>query len=328
MTNLPRIIQESEVKSSPIIVQGSKAKLIRFIMHNIECDIDDKTYFEPFLGSGIVALNIKPKKAILSDNNPHIIRFFQDLQNKKYTAKDIKDFLLDNKPKISSFNPSTVVKNNRLLTNGEVYYYQIRDEFNKKPNSLLFLLLNMTCINNLMRFNSKGEFNAPFMYDSQRGLTNIHDIKSNYVEIILERIQDYINFIESSDITFLNEDFMKILPRITENDFAYFDPPYLGRDTQYYEGFTEEQNQALIDFLNQTKCSFSYSNWYEDENAINPYIDKIKNCELKLIDHHYIMGNTQRKTRQKVIECLLISKKTIRKKNIGMEKWVFPSKII
>ena len=37
-------------------------------------------WIEPFLGTGVVAFNSKAKSALLSDINPHIIRFYSDLQ--------------------------------------------------------------------------------------------------------------------------------------------------------------------------------------------------------------------------------------------------------
>lgn len=319
---LPKFITEKEILLTPLIVQGSKAKLIPFLLRNIHWNFDSCTYYECFLGSGIVALNIQPKKAVLSDVNPHLIRFFKDLQDQTYSLTEIAQFLTDMKPKLTDLHMTDTKIRNRNLMEGECFYYTLRKEFNQNPNSLLFLVLNMTCINNLMRFNAKGEFNAPYLFDQKRGITNLHDIKNNYIKIILNRIQSYIDFIHKSDITFLVKDFTEILKMGSESDFYYFDPPYFARNTQYYSEFSESQNQKLIEFLNQTKSGFAYSNWYSDDIQLNPYISQIQHCVCKKMDHYYLIGNSQRDTRQKIVECVLISQNANVNQSIGIKKWL------
>jgi DNA adenine methylase len=39
-------------------------------------------WIEPFLGTGVVALNSRYKRAILNDTNPHIIIFYKGIQQK------------------------------------------------------------------------------------------------------------------------------------------------------------------------------------------------------------------------------------------------------
>ncbi|MGI8935615.1 MAG: DNA adenine methylase, partial [Phormidesmis sp.] len=40
----------------------------------------DGRWIEPFVGSGVVALNLSAERAILADTNKHIIKLYQDIQ--------------------------------------------------------------------------------------------------------------------------------------------------------------------------------------------------------------------------------------------------------
>jgi DNA adenine methylase len=72
-----------------------------------------------------VALNVQPKKALLSDSNVHIIRLYQEIQNGALTAALTKSFLEE--------------EGSKLRTEGEPYYYNVRERFNACPTSLDFL---------------------------------------------------------------------------------------------------------------------------------------------------------------------------------------------
>ena len=72
----------------------------------------------------------------------------------KITSGLVKDYLME--------------QGARLRRKGEEVYYQIREEFNREPNSLAFLFLNRACFNGVMRFNRKGKFNVPFCRKPER----------------------------------------------------------------------------------------------------------------------------------------------------------------
>jgi hypothetical protein len=79
MGGLPRDIRMA--KAPPIKCQGIKTKLVPFIFRNI-CWDESKggRWIEPFLGSGVVVLNLAPERALLTDTNQHIIHFYQAIQ--------------------------------------------------------------------------------------------------------------------------------------------------------------------------------------------------------------------------------------------------------
>jgi DNA adenine methylase len=137
----------------PLKCQGIKTKLVGEISRVAQTQDFDR-WVEPFCGSCVVALNVQPKKALLSDSNVHIIRLYQEIQSRNLTAALAKSFLEE--------------EGNKLRTEGEPYYYAVRERFNASPTSLDFLFLNRSCFNGVMRFNRSGKFNVPYGHKPQR----------------------------------------------------------------------------------------------------------------------------------------------------------------
>lgn len=81
-----------KVKVPPIKIQGIKTKLVPFIIDSINWD-GDGTYFEPFMGSGVVGFNLATRKAIFSDTNPYLIKFYKDLQEGVIKSDIVREYL-------------------------------------------------------------------------------------------------------------------------------------------------------------------------------------------------------------------------------------------
>jgi DNA adenine methylase len=160
----------------PIKCQGIKTKLVSWIKAIIPDDFNGY-WIESFMGSGVVAFNMMPKKAILADNNPHLINFYQAIQKDKITANIAKTFL---------------EQEGKLLekSNGE-YYYFVRERFNQEQNPLDFLFLNRACFNGMIRFNNKGYFNVPFCRKPQR-------FAKAYITKICNQIQVISNILKNT----------------------------------------------------------------------------------------------------------------------------------
>jgi len=122
----------------PIKTQGIKTKLVPWIQEHTPKEEMGK-WIEPFMGSGVVGFNIRPKKAFFSDNNPHIIRFYQDINAGKITGGLVKEFL-EREGAI-------------LRERGKEFYYEVRERFNEEHEPLDFLFLNRACFNGMIRFN-------------------------------------------------------------------------------------------------------------------------------------------------------------------------------
>src|SRR5262245_53457989 len=153
---------------------------------------------EPFCGGLGVALGLMPTRALLNDNNPHVINFYAWLQRGLPIAIEMK--------------------------NEAARYYRHRERFNAlleaggadtAEAASLFYYLNRTGYNGLCRFNSSGGFNVPF----GRHPT----IKYKY------------DFSEYASVfagwTFTNQHFSQL--ELDDEDFVYADPPYDVEFTKY-----------------------------------------------------------------------------------------------
>jgi len=171
------------------------------------------TYYEPFVGAGAVLFDIQPKKAVINDINLELIN----------TYKVIKD------------NVDELIEDLKKHKNEKDYFYEIRDldrkeefkELSLVERSSRIIYLNKTCFNGLFRVNSQGQFNVPFGKYKNPQIVN---------EIVLRAVHNYLN---SNDVTILNEDFETVVANAKKGDFIYFDPPYDPvSDTSSFTGYS------------------------------------------------------------------------------------------
>ena len=168
-------------------------------------------YFEPFLGGGSILIRTNAKTAICGDVCKPLIDFWNLIKNKP--SKLVDDY---------------EEKWNKLQQYGYETYYHIRDEFNKKQNPSDLLFLSRTCVNGLIRFNSKGEFNNSLHY-TRKGI---------HPEALEKIIFQWSNMIQN--YVFVTGDYRKTTRKITSNDFVYLDPPYFNTVGRYYGKITHK----------------------------------------------------------------------------------------
>jgi DNA adenine methylase len=277
----------SAIRVPPIKCQGIKTKLVSFIASSIHWQGNGR-WIEPFVGSGVVVLNIAPNKALLSDINVHVIQFYKDISTGLVSPEIVRDYL-EREGQI-------------LLESGEKYYYEIRARFNANPSSLDFLFLNRSCFNGMVRFNSKGEFNVPSGRKPER-------FRKAYITKIVNQLTYLRNLVKRSDWIFEVSDWRKTLEQAKEGDFVYADPPYLGRHTDYYNKWDEKNAQELDERLRELPCGFALSTWKQNRYRINPYLpseddDRVK---IKTFNHFYHIGPTE-SLRNPMQEALVIKR--------------------
>lgn len=269
----------------PIKCQGIKTKLVSFILENIRWNGQGR-WVEPFLGSGVVLFSVQPKRALASDINPHIIRFYQKIYDGSLTPGMVKEHLS--------------VEGEKLLKEGEDYYYEVRNRFNKNGASLDFLFLSRACFNGLMRFNKKGEFNVPFCRKPDR-------FRQAYVTKIVNQVRDLCKIMRDKDWEFRTGDWRGCLSDLSKDDFVYLDPPYIGRHTDYYNQWSERDAADLAQIAQAAPCGFALSMWKENKYRSNPYLALWQGVEQRTMMHFYHVGSTE-ELRNAMEEALLIKR--------------------
>jgi DNA adenine methylase len=206
---------------------GGKRQLLSEIKKYLPKDINNYTYYEPFVGAGAVFFELQPKRAVINDFNEQLILTYNII---KENAEELIAALKYYKE-----------------MNNEEKYYEVRnldrdaEKFSKLTNvekAARLIFLNKTCFNGLYRVNSQGFFNVPYGKYKNPAICE---------ETSLRRISDYLN---SNNIKILNDDFEQAVLTTDEKSFVYFDPPYHSPDKNNFtgyqaDGFGEKEQERL-----------------------------------------------------------------------------------
>jgi len=279
--------QYNKIFIPPIKCQGIKSKLALEIQKIINWSGDGK-WIEPFMGSGVIGFNVKPKKALFCDINPCIINFYQNITKKKITPSIVKDFLEQEGKKLSN--------------KGQEYYYEVRDRFNISRQPLDFLFLNRSCFNGVIRFNSKGGFNVPFGHKPDR-------FAQAYITKIVNQVSYVSKCVQMFDWEFICQDFSKTISTAQKQDFIYCDPPYIDRHTNYFNSWSPDSEIKLFDLLNETPAKFILSTWHSNEFRTNQYHESYwSKFNVKTFEHFYHVG-AKELNRKPMLEALVFNYK-------------------
>ena len=208
---------------------------------------DSGTYYEPFFGGGAVFFKLMPKwgvtkNAFLSDANRQLIDFYKDF-SKHYTRvrRELEalaaEFRLNQTEYVLE---KTINPNEHVVNRNENKYYLLRRALNGSwhcdySSATIYYYINRLAYAGLTRFNSKGEFNAPFGHYKKFSIENAdlaHAQLLQQAELKCCKYQAAFN-------------------RMTEKDFAFLDPPYDGVFSNYGTEFGEKEHRELAqDFRN------------------------------------------------------------------------------
>ena len=264
---LPKTVRRARMP--PLKCQGIKTKLVNFIASNITWN-DEGRWVEPFLGSGSVLFNINPNKALVSDNNEHIINLYNGIKTNEITPNIVRERLQTDGKLLSA--------------KGENYYYNVRDRFNATHDPIDFLFLNRSSYNGVIRFNRNGKFNVPFCRKSNR-------FSQAYITKIVNQIQWVHHLLNKRDWIFDTCDWRQTLSECNEHDFVYLDPPYSGKSTVYFDNWTKDDTLNLIEKCKNLKCGFAISMWSEDEfKKEQLFSENFSGYPVKKTPHFYYVG--------------------------------------
>lgn len=245
----------------PIIKwSGSKRSQTEEILNHFPSEIN--TYYEPFCGGASVLYglmnnkNIKVKEFVCSDNNKDLIDLWNYIKIEKESLKNAYRELWSN----LNSRPTQQEK--------KEYYEYVRENFNKTRTPFLFLFLNRTCFNGLIRYNSKGDFNTSFHLNRN----GIHPDKLDKI------IDEWSDLLVKNNVIFKCCSFQEITP--DKNDFLYLDPPYAHTKGMYQEG--EFNNGELFEYLKGLDCGYvlSYDGLSGNDNNMFPVPKQIYDSHI------------------------------------------------
>ena len=95
------------------------------------------------------------------------------------------------------------------------------------------------------------------------------------------------------------------IPLAKESDIFYCDPPYYGRYVDYYNGWTEADEELLFNQLSETKAKFILSTWHHNDYRANEMISKYwDKFNIITRDHFYHSGG-KIENRRSIVEALV-----------------------
>ena len=210
----------TEFKTRPFVKWDDRKKqlLERLKSHMPE---SYNRYYEPFIGGGVLLLEVQPERAVINDKNGQLLNVYKQLKSDPEAIIDIVE-ALDGKPC------------------NKKRYLQIREQYNSKILSCeldaecagLMIWLNKHCFNGLYRVNSKGLFNVPY------------NNKTSGASIEAENLRNIGRYLLECNVEIREGDFEVACADVRSGDFVYFDSPYIPAS-------------ATANFTDYTKDSFT-----------------------------------------------------------------------
>ena len=267
----------------PIKSQGIKTKLVPWISTVVPEDFAGR-WIEPFSGTGVVGLNLAPKVAVLADKNPHLINFYNAINEGAFGPDDVRAYL--------------ELEGEKLRTIGEEHYYYIRDRFNAEGLPLDFLFINRAGFNGMIRFNKKGRFNIPFCRKPTR-------FAQAYVTRIVNQVRWVQQTLRTKQFEFVCQDFETTIAQANKGDIVYCDPPYIDRHVDYYGSWGDAEERRLKIALSKSPADFVLSTWHHNDYRSNDYIESLwGDYRIATRDHFYHVGGRE-KNRNPMVEALV-----------------------
>ena len=258
-------------KEEPLIVPflkwaGGKRSLVHMLKKKFPKN--GNRFFEPFVGSGAVCLNVDYPECIISDTNRDLTYVFCKL---KTLGSEFVD----------ECRRMFVQRNNTRTT-----YDSLKEEFNtislktsadKIRKAVLFVYLNRHCFNGLCRYNGSGEFNVPF-----GKYTKPYFPEKEFLAAI-PKVQNF---------TIKIADFREIFELVKKDDVVYCDPPYLPKsesanfDDYSAGGFSLEDQIDLASCASKaakrgaTVIISNHYNWYSRQIYVEMFGGKISTLDV------------------------------------------------
>lgn len=241
---------------SPMNYMGNKRKFLKDIIPKLPTNID--TFVDIFAGGFTVGINVNAKKIICNDIRYPLIDLYKYFQTHTY-----EDMHKKIQSRIEEYN---------LIARDKEAYNKLRTDYNNNniDNQSILDMYVLMCYSydNIMRFNSKQEFN-----------TSVG--KGAYNNRLANNLKIFSNALKEKDVEFATKDYKELDISLGHNDFIYFDPPYLISNPSYRDGtrgfssWTEKDDKDLCSYLdNLTKQGIRWilSNVLEHKGRSNDFL--------------------------------------------------------
>jgi len=255
---------------------GGKTQSIDFIKEVLPKKI--VRFVEPFVGSGVMSLNIDADSYLLADCNQDLINLFENIKNNG------TDF-------IAYCQKFFIDGNNKSV------YYSRRDTFNSltfnTERAALFLYLNRHAFNGLCRYNLSGKFNVPF---------------GKYKSVYFPDKEMLVFHKKAKKFEFLCCDFEETFNREQKGDVFYCDPPYIPLGASSYftsyvdKIFTFDHQKKLVACAEASECKVLISNHWIPQ--ITEELYKNGDCSHRKFINRFISAKAS--GRGKVEEVLVV----------------------
>ena len=193
-------------------------------------------YVEPFIGGGAVFFDLNQsfsfEQCSICDVNEELVVCYRVIK------RSVKKLISE----LETLESAYLSKSDKKR---ESFYYDVRDEFNRKLPEINFrnyssewveraariIFLNRTCFNGLFRVNRNGEFNVPFGRYKNPDILNEDNLKDVAMLLKTTRI--------------ISGDFTQCRKFVDDHTFVYFDPPY--RPLNQTSSFTSYSKNGFYD---------------------------------------------------------------------------------
>lgn len=221
----------------PIPYQGSKRNLAPLIGRHVPKHIE--TWYEPFAGSAAMTIwaahNNVATFYIIGDSLVPITELWRSI----------------------IFDPLQTSERYTELWNGQSsgdlrYFNRIRDRYNQDKDPIDLLYLICRCVKNAVRFNSNGNFTQSV--DKRR--LGMRPVK---MKSAIFGVSNLLN----GRVEVQTGDWLDTITNVTDRDFIYMDPPYLGtsigRDKRYAEQMKADRLVGGLRSLRNRRIRFALS---------------------------------------------------------------------
>lgn len=226
---------------------GGKSREIKYFAKYFPDSFE--TYYEPFLGGGAVFFEFMPKNAFLSDSNRQLMNFYKDF-SKHYTRirRELEGLAAEFRLNQMEYELEKKINPKEHVVNrNENRYYLLRSAMNGHrycdySSATIYYYINRLAYAGLTRFNSKGEFNAPF---------------GHYKKFSIETADlSHAQLLQQAELKCCKYKyaFERACGADSTKNFMFLDPPYDGVFSNYGTPFGEKEHRELAQDFRNLSC--------------------------------------------------------------------------